>query len=120
MTSNIREMALSRVIDMAADAVSGLRPVHWEVARRLVAALRPRRAGTGRPRVVVESPCSGDMALHKLYALACLRDSFQRGEDPYASHVLLAFSGVLDDTVDEERREGMECGFSWAAAGCPA
>ncbi|MDO8600219.1 MAG: hypothetical protein Q7R73_01190 [bacterium] len=47
------------------------------------------------------------------YARACLRDCLQRGEAPFASHLLYTQDGVLRDEVPEERKLGMEAGFVW-------
>jgi hypothetical protein len=64
--------------------------------------------------VVVESPCAGDTDRNLRYARACLADCLRRGEAPFASHVLYAQPGVLDDAKPEQRRLGMWAGFSWA------
>ena len=71
------------------------------------------RGKVGRRLVIIESPCAGDTALHAAYAAACLRDSIERGEAPFASHVLYAFSGALDDLDPDERRLGISAGFAW-------
>lgn len=63
--------------------------------------------------VVVESPFSGEVALNIAYARAALRDCLNRGEAPYASHLLYTQAGVLDDTVPSERLQGMAAGFAW-------
>lgn len=86
-----------------------------------------------RPRlVVIESPYAGYAPawtpwglgwvlrwfngwLNRRYAVACLRDSLFRGEAPYASHVLYASSGALDDANIQERGRGMTAGFAWGA-----
>lgn len=62
-------------------------------------------------RVVIESPFSGDVEANTVYARECLRDSIRRGEAPLASHLL--YTQVLDDTVPEERKQGMEAGWTW-------
>ncbi len=64
--------------------------------------------------VIVESPYAGDVAKNLAYVRACMRDCLLRGEAPYASHALYTQLGVLDDTVHEERRLGMEAGFEWS------
>lgn len=67
-------------------------------------------------RVVIESPLKGsigDYETNRAYAKACMRDSILRGESPYASHLLFAQAGILDDTLEEERKLGMEAGFEW-------
>lgn len=66
--------------------------------------------------VIVESPYSGNVALHLRYLRACLRDAVLRGETPYASHHLLTAPGVLRDEVPEERELGINAGFAWRAS----
>ena len=57
-------------------------------------------------RVIIESPYAGvDLNLNVEYARRCLQDSLDRGEAPFASHLL--YTQVLDDTVKEQRRLGM-------------
>ncbi len=78
--------------------------------------------------VVVESPFAGDQALDKkspeyrlqverniAYARACMRDCLDRGEAPYASHILFTQEGIIDDTIAEERAKGIEAGLQWGA-----
>lgn len=50
------------------------------------------------------------------YARAAMRDCLLRGEAPYASHLLYTQAGVLDDTVPEQRKLGMEAGFAYRDA----
>lgn len=65
-----------------------------------------------RRRVIIESPYrQGEVTTNVAYAKAALLDSLQRGEAPIASHLL--FPGVLDDSVPEERRLGIEAGLAW-------
>lgn len=64
-------------------------------------------------RVIIESPLSGEILRNVRYARQCLRDSLERGEAPFASHLLYAQEGVLDDTNAKERKLGMEAGFAW-------
>ncbi len=47
------------------------------------------------------------------YLRAAMRDCFDRGESPFASHGLYTQDGVLDDTIPEERTKGIEAGFAW-------
>lgn len=63
--------------------------------------------------VIVESPFAGEVEANKTYARACVHDCLQRGEAPIASHLLYTQPGVLDDTVPEERRRGIEAGLAW-------
>lgn len=68
-------------------------------------------------RVIVESPYAAptkdEIARNEAYARVCLHDCLLRGEAPYASHLLYTQPGVLDDTVPEERRLGIEAGLLW-------
>lgn len=46
------------------------------------------------------------------YARACLHDCLVNHEEaPYASHLLYTQPGILDDTVPEERKLGIEAGL---------
>lgn len=64
-------------------------------------------------RVIIESPFAGDTERNIAYARAAMKDCLQRGEAPYASHLLYTQDGVLDDTIPEERTLGMSAGFAW-------
>jgi hypothetical protein len=66
-------------------------------------------------RVILESPYSGDVKANIWYARKCVKDSLSRGEAPLASHLLYTQDGILDDTVPEERGQGMSAGFTWTA-----
>lgn len=67
-------------------------------------------------RAVIESPFAApteDGRQRNLrYARACLLDSLQRGEAPFASHLL--YPQVLDDNTPELREQGIAAGFAWA------
>jgi hypothetical protein len=65
--------------------------------------------------VLIESPYAGDVERNLRYLRACMRDCFQRGEAPYASHALYTQPGVLDDTLPEERALGIEAGLQWGS-----
>lgn len=71
----------------------------------------------GPLRVIIESPLAGptaDVVRRNVdYARRCLRDSLMRGEAPFASHLLYAQPGVLDDKNAEERALGIGAGFVW-------
>jgi len=67
-------------------------------------------------RVIIESPYAGhgeDLELNERYLDGCLLDSLSRGEAPFASHGLYTRNGVLDDTIPDERRKGINAGFEW-------
>jgi hypothetical protein len=63
-------------------------------------------------RVIVESPFAGGFANVK-YSRECIRDCLDRGESPFASHLLYTQKGVLNDTVPDERRKGIEAANGW-------
>lgn len=64
-------------------------------------------------RVILESPFKGDVERNKRYLSACMRDSFKRGEAPFASHRM--YTDALDDDDCEERALGIEAGLVWGA-----
>jgi hypothetical protein len=61
----------------------------------------------------LESPYAGNVELNTAYARACMRDCLQRGEVPFASHLLYTQPGVLDDTIPEQRERGIEAGLAF-------
>lgn len=63
--------------------------------------------------IILESPYAGDVELHVAYARACMLDCLERGEAPFASHLL--YTQVLDDTNAFERAAGIGAGFAWRA-----
>lgn len=63
--------------------------------------------------VVVESPYAGDVERNVKYARLCMLDCLQRGEAPYASHLL--YTQCLDDDTPDERTLGILAGFAWGA-----
>ena len=65
--------------------------------------------------VILESPYAGDIERNVNYARACMRDCLLRGEAPYASHLLYTQPGVLKDEIPNERKLGIEAGFTWRA-----
>ena len=64
-----------------------------------------------KPIVVIESPYAGDTEKNLKYLRACMRDCFNRGEIPLASHALYTQPGVLDDGKQGERQLGIKAGF---------
>lgn len=66
-------------------------------------------------KVVIESPLAGDFAMHRFYAKLAMRDCIDKGEAPYASHLLYDQVDLLDDRIVVEREQGMEAGFEWGA-----
>lgn len=63
-------------------------------------------------RVIVESPFAGGFANVK-YSRECIRDCLDRGEAPFASHLLYTQKGVLDDTIPEQRKKGIDAANGW-------
>lgn len=65
------------------------------------------------PLVLIESPFAGDIKTNLKFARACMRDSLYSGEAPFAMHLLYTQAGILNDDIPEERKWGMEAGFTW-------
>jgi len=67
--------------------------------------------------VIIESPYAANkqrsIAEHVVYAQQCLRDSLDRGEAPFASHLL--YPGALDDAILNDRLLGIHAGYEWGA-----
>lgn len=73
--------------------------------------------------VVIESPYGRNpngsvasketIARNVRYARACVKDCLDRGESPYASHLLYTQDGILDDGILDERKKGMAAGIAW-------
>jgi hypothetical protein len=67
--------------------------------------------------VVIESPFGSrnikTVYRNIIYARLCVRDSFLRGEFPFASHLLYTQDLILDDNDSEERELGIEAGLTW-------
>jgi hypothetical protein len=71
--------------------------------------------------VIIESPYAAPNNPHELqrnleYVNAAMHDCFLRGEVPFASHQTYTQKGVLDDNVPEQRKQGIDAGFSVAHA----
>jgi len=64
-------------------------------------------------RVIIESPYAGDIERNIAYARMCMKDSFNRGEAPFASHLLYTQEGILNDGVKHERDLGIDAGLEW-------
>ena len=64
-----------------------------------------------RKKTILESPYSGDVEKNIDYAKKCLRDSLERDECPFASHLL--YTQVLNDRDKKERWLGMSQAFEW-------
>lgn len=65
---------------------------------------------------IIESPYAGNVERNLRYVRACMRDCFDRGEIPYASHALYTQPGVLDDDKSEEREKGIAAGLDMLSA----
>lgn len=62
-------------------------------------------------KVIIESPYAGDVKKNVEYARKCMRDCFDRGEFPFASHLL--YTQCLDDAIPNERTLGINAGLEW-------
>ncbi len=69
------------------------------------------RSANNKPIVIIESPYAGDFKRNEDYARRCMKDSLSRGEAPFISHLL--YTQVLNDTIPEDRKLGMEAGFAF-------
>lgn len=67
--------------------------------------------------VIIESPFAGQtpeiLREHLAYGQLALKDSLERGEAPFASH--LFYPLVLRDDVPDQRELGMKAGWAWMA-----
>jgi hypothetical protein len=61
--------------------------------------------------VIIESPYAGDTEKNIAYAIKCMKDSLNRGEAPFASHLL--YTQCLDDNNKEQRMLGIYAGLEW-------
>jgi hypothetical protein len=61
-----------------------------------------------------------ELARNEAYVNACMAWAFAQGRVPFASHAIYTRNNhgtkVLDDTIPEERKKGMEAGFALAQA----
>lgn len=62
-------------------------------------------------KVIIESPYAGNIEKNVEYAKKCMKDSFERGEAPYLSHLLYPL--VLNDNITKERNLGIMAGLEW-------
>jgi len=63
-------------------------------------------------RVIIESPFAGGYK-NVVYGRRAVLDSLSRGESPYASHLLYAQKGMLDDRNPEQRKRGIVAANGW-------
>ena len=67
--------------------------------------------------VLLESPYAGktkkEIDHNVKYARLCMKDCFDRGEYPFASHLLYTQPGILNDNIPEERQKGIQAGLAW-------
>lgn len=63
--------------------------------------------------VILESPLAGDVAANVAYAKEKMLWCLQNGMAPFASHLLYAQPGILDDLIPEERDLGIAAGLEW-------
>ena len=63
-------------------------------------------------RVIVESPFAGGFS-NVRYGRECVKDCIDRGESPFAAHLLYTQKGLLDDRLPSERRKGINAALGW-------
>lgn len=63
--------------------------------------------------VIVESPYAGAVGRNTAYARVAMADCLNRGEAPYASHLLYTQHGVLNDRDPLQRELGIAAGLAW-------
>ncbi|WP_425628845.1 hypothetical protein [Cellulophaga lytica] len=63
--------------------------------------------------VIIESPYAGNVKRNVAYAKECLNHSLSLNEAPLASHLLYTQDGILDDTIPEQRKQGLAAGLAW-------
>lgn len=64
--------------------------------------------------IIIESPYAGDkeaILKNENYARAAALSCLEKGEIPFASHILYTQKGILDDTKPAQRRLGIEAGL---------
>lgn len=84
--------------------------IYREMRQAMLLAAQPPAA----PRLVIlESPYAGDIEANVAYARAAMFDCLERGEAPFASHLLYTQVGVLDDSDPAQRARGIEAGLAW-------
>lgn len=66
-------------------------------------------------RVIIETPYAGDIKSNINFARACMRDCLDRGEAPFASHLLYTQEGILNDNKPAERELGIHAGLVWGS-----
>ncbi len=64
-------------------------------------------------RVIIESPLAGNFVRNIRYARLCMFDCLERGEAPYASHLL--YPQVYNDRHPGQREAGIAAGLAWSA-----
>ena len=64
--------------------------------------------------VIIESPYQGGKPENVEYARKALKDSLERGEAPFASHLL--YTQVWDDANPEQRKMGIDAGHEFIGA----
>jgi len=64
-------------------------------------------------RAYLISPYSGDTKKNVAYALRCMHHALSEGYSPYASHILFAASGCLNDDDPKDRDFGFRAGYAF-------
>lgn len=64
-----------------------------------------------RPKVFVGSPYRYDVERNEAFAEDCCKLVADNGGAPFAPHLI--FTRFLDDTIEDDRETGIECGKAW-------
>ncbi len=64
-------------------------------------------------KVILESPYAGDIKRNIKYARLCIKDSLNRGEAHIASYLLYTQKGILNNSIESERMQGINAGLEW-------
>lgn len=67
-----------------------------------------------KKRVFICSPYSGERERNNAYLSACISDSLDRGEAPFAPHFI--YPQFLNDDDPCQRAKGIACGMAWLEA----
>ena len=64
-----------------------------------------------KTRTFIASPYRGDIERNQAYLIECMQDSIDKGEAPFAPHMM--YTQVLDDDNESEREAGIDCGIAF-------
>lgn len=62
-------------------------------------------------KVVVLSPYAGEIVMNVTYAMRAMKDSLDKGEAPFLSHLL--YPRVYEDNLPQQRAAGLKAEHAW-------